>query len=267
MKFDGILLCTDIDSTLTEPENKISKDNLDAIEYFTRNGGTFTVATGRIPYTIPEILYQYISVPVVCQNGSAIFDLQTRKYISYKELDRKAIDITKEISEKFPTSGIEYYRLFDLAFVKSNKATQRHIETEQVTCAKHFTCALDQVEGPIIKVLFAQEPEETDAIYEFYKNSPYQKEYSLVKSHMWYYEIFRNDVNKGKALKELCEMTGFNFKNVIAVGDNDNDIEMVKFAGLGYAVKNATDNLKKVADKVTKRSNAQSAVAEIIYNI
>ena len=201
MKFDGILLCTDIDSTLTEHDNKISKDNLDAIEYFTKNGGTFTVATGRIPLTIPEILNKYITVPVICHNGSAIFDVHTGEYISYKELDRSALEIVKEISENFPSSGIEYYRLFDLAFVKNNKATLRHIEVEDVNCATHLVCALDEVEGPIIKVLFAQEPDETDSIYEFYKNSPYQKDYSLVKSHMWYYEVLRKDISKGKALK------------------------------------------------------------------
>lgn len=266
MKFDGILLCTDIDSTLTEHENKISKDNLDAIEYFIRNGGTFTVATGRTPLTIPEILDEYISVPVICQNG-ALFDIHTQKYISYKALDEKAIEIAKEIQTKFPTSGIECFRLYDIAFVKNNKATLRHIETEDILCATHLDCSLDEVEGPILKILFAQENEETDIIAETYKNSQYQQEYHLVKSHMWYYEIIRKDVSKGDALKQLCELAGFELKNVVAAGDNDNDIELIRQAGLGYAVKNATENLKKAADKVTRRSNAQSAVAEIIYNI
>ena len=266
MKFDGILFCTDIDGTLTEYENKISKDNLDAIEYFIKNGGTFTLATGRTPFTIPEILNQYISVPVICQNG-ALFDVHKKEYLYYEALDDRAIEIAKEISEKFPTSGIECFRLFDIAFVKDNKATLRHIETENVTCATHLNCSLDEVEGPVLKVLFAQENEETDTIYEFYKNSAYQKEYQLVKSHSWYYEILRNDTNKGEALKKLCELTGFDLKKVIAAGDNDNDIELIKYAGCGWAVKNATMNLKRAADKVTKRSNAQSAVAEIIYNI
>lgn len=266
MKFDGILLCTDIDSTLTEQESKISKDNLDAIEYFTKNGGTFTVATGRIPLTIPEVLKQYIKIPVVCQNG-AVYDVHKNEYLYYKALDDRAIEIAKEIADSFPQSGIECYRLFDLAFVRNNKATQRHIENENISCATHLKCDLTEVEGPILKVLFAQEEDETNEIYEHYKNSEYQKEYQLVKSHAWYYEILRRDTNKGVALEKLCELIGVESKNVIAVGDNDNDIEMIKYAGLGYAVKNATDNLKKAADKVTKRTNAQSAVAEIIYNI
>ena len=266
MKFDGILLCTDIDSTLTEYENKISKDNLDAIEYFIKNGGTFTVATGRTPLTIPEILHPYIKVPVICQNG-AVFDVHKKEYLYYQALDERAIEIAKEISEKFPASGIECYRLFDVAFVKNNKATLRHIETENITCATHLDCPLDKVEDPILKILFAQEDAETDFIYDTYKNSAYQKEYQLVKSHSWYYEILRNDTNKGEALKKLCELTGFELKKVIAAGDNDNDIELIRYAGLGYAVKNATTNLKKAADRITKRSNAHSAVAEIIYDI
>lgn len=266
MKFDGILFCTDIDSTLTEYENKISEENLDAIKYFTENGGTFTVATGRTPLTIPKVLNKFISVPVICQNG-AIFDIHKKEYLFYRALDRRGIEIAKEISERFPTSGIECFRLFDVAFVKHNNATLRHIQTENVTCATHLDCALDEVEGPILKVLFAQEENETDYIAETFKNSEYKKEYQLVKSHAWYYEILRNDTNKGEALKQFCNLTEFELKNVIAAGDNDNDIELIKEAGVGYAVNNATDNLKKAADRVTKRSNAQSAIAEIIYNI
>jgi len=266
MKFDGILLCTDIDSTLTEHKNKISKENLDAIEYFTRNGGAFTVATGRTPLTIPEILNEHIKVPVICQNG-ALFDIHTQKYISYSALDERAIDIAKEISERFPASGIECFRLYDIAFVKNNNATLRHIETEEIACATHLNCALDEVEGPLLKILFAQDSAETDMMYNAYKNSEYQKEYSLVKSHMWYYEIMRKDVSKGAALKQLCELCGFNIKKTVATGDSDNDIELVKSAGLGFAVKNATKNLKVAADRVTRRSNEESAVAEIIYSI
>ena len=266
MKFDGIMFCTDIDSTLTECENKISKDNLDAIEYFIKNGGTFTVATGRIPHTIPGVLKQYIKIPVVCQNG-AVYDIHKNEYLYYKALEDRAMEIAKEIADSFPQSGIECCRLFDLAFVRNNKVTQRHIENESISCATHLNCDLTEVEGPILKILFAQEEDETNEIYEHYKNSEYQKEYQLVKSHAWYYEILRRDTNKGVALKKLCELIGVESKNVIAVGDNDNDIEMIEYAGLGYAVKNATDNLKKAADKVTKRSNENSAVAEIIYNI
>ena len=48
-KFDGILICTDLDGTLINSSEKVSKENLDAIEYFKANGGLFTFVTGRLP--------------------------------------------------------------------------------------------------------------------------------------------------------------------------------------------------------------------------
>ena len=115
-KFDGLLLCSDIDATLTNDNNEVSRENLEAIKYFTQYGGVFTVATGRIPFTIPKVLNEFIKVPVICQNGSAIFDVHTKKYVSYKEIDRRAIEIVKDIVNNFDFVGIEYYRLFDIVF-------------------------------------------------------------------------------------------------------------------------------------------------------
>lgn len=265
-KFEGLMFCSDIDATLTDDKNEVSAENLEAIKYFTQNGGTFTVATGRIPLTIPSVLNEYISVPVVCQNGSAIFDVHTKKYVSYKELDKRAREIATEIAANFPKSGIEVFRLYDIAFIKDNDATERHIKSEKINCDTHLDCPINEVEGPILKILFAQDQNETDILDKAYQTSDYQKEYKLLKSHIWYYEILRNDISKGEALKELCELCGFDLKNVITAGDNDNDIAMIEMAGLGYAVENATVNLKKAADRITK-SNNDNAIADIIYSI
>lgn len=265
-KFDNLMLCTDIDATLTNDKNEVSAENLEAIRYFTQNGGTFTVATGRIPLTIPKSLNEYINVPVICQNGSAIFDIHKKQYVSYKEIDSRAIEIAKEIQNKFDFVGIEVFRLFDIAFIKENNATKRHETLEKVSCATHLNCGVDEVQGHIIKVLFAQEEAQTDVLDKAYENSEYQNEYKLLKSHKWYYEILRKDASKGDALKELCNITNFDLKNVIAAGDNDNDIEMIKASGVGYATLNAAESLKKVADRITKDNN-EHAIADIIYRI
>lgn len=265
-KFEGIMLCSDIDGTLTNDNNDVSEENLEAIKYFTQNGGIFTLATGRIPYTIPSVLNDFIKVPVVCQNGSAIFDVHKKEYVSYKAIDDKARDITCEIVQKFPFTGVEFYRLYDIAFVKENNGTKRHHEVEKIPCVTHLDCDFKDVEGPIIKVLFAQEEDQTQLMHDALKDSEYQEEFKLLKSHKWYYEILRKDINKGSALKELCNLLNFDLKNVISAGDNDNDIELIKVAGFGYATLNATENLKKEADGITKDNNSH-AIADIIYRI
>ena len=62
----------------------------------------------------------------------------------------------------------------------------------------------------------------------------------------------------------LAEQLGIPHKDIIAVGNFTNDIEMVSYSGIGVAVKNASDDVKNVADYVTKRSNNENAIGEIV---
>ena len=58
-KFDGILICTDLDGTLLRKDKSVSKENIEAIEYFKKEGGLFTFVTGRMPYT-SKIIYEKV---------------------------------------------------------------------------------------------------------------------------------------------------------------------------------------------------------------
>jgi hydroxymethylpyrimidine pyrophosphatase-like HAD family hydrolase len=81
-KFDGILICTDLDGTLYKNDKTISKENKEAIEYFKREGGYFTFITGRMPYYSLNA-YNAINpnVPFGCVNGGGLYDGQNRRYI------------------------------------------------------------------------------------------------------------------------------------------------------------------------------------------
>ena len=85
-KFEGILICTDLDGTLLRDDKSISKKNLEAIEYFKSEGGYFTFITGRLPYFVQNI-YNTVkpNVPFGWSNGGAIYDHREKKYI-YSEV-------------------------------------------------------------------------------------------------------------------------------------------------------------------------------------
>ena len=79
-----------------------------------------------------------------------------------------------------------------------------------------------------------------------------------------YCEIVNKGLNKGNALRQLAELIGVDIEDTIAAGDAANDISMIEAAGIGCAMSNATDDVKKVADYVTENDNNNSGVAEII---
>ena len=72
-KFDGILICTDLDGTLLNGDYKVSEENAKAIEYFKREGGYFTFITGRM-YYYAEDIYEMVkpNAPIGCGNGAAV---------------------------------------------------------------------------------------------------------------------------------------------------------------------------------------------------
>lgn len=78
-------------------------------------------------------------------------------------------------------------------------------------------------------------------------------------------EISASDSSKGTGLKRLCEITGIPVANSIGAGDEENDLPLIKAAGLGVAMANAREEVKKAADVVTEHDNNHGGIAEIIY--
>lgn len=79
------------------------------------------------------------------------------------------------------------------------------------------------------------------------------------------YHIIDGNVNKGKALKIIADKLGIDVKDFVAIGDSENDIEMLEVAGFGIAVANANIELKKVADMVTSKPNGDGVVEALEF--
>lgn len=77
-------------------------------------------------------------------------------------------------------------------------------------------------------------------------------------------EITMMGMNKYNALAQVCALYEIPMENTVAIGDSENDIPMIKGAGLGLAMKNALDNVKAVADHVGEKTNDQNGVAQLI---
>lgn len=73
----------------------------------------------------------------------------------------------------------------------------------------------------------------------------------MVQSAKTYLDVMVHGSSKGQAMKRYVELTGIDIKNTIAIGDAQNDIDMIEYAGFGIAMGNAVDSVKKAADYVT----------------
>ena len=264
-KFEGILFCTDLDGTLLRSDKSVSRENLEAIEYFKSEGGRFTFVTGRMPFYVGDIFcVVHPNAPIGCVNGGGIYDFDSSRYVWCEELARGAFDLVDAVDAEIPGMGIQISTFHHAYFSRDNSAMQHFRE---VTNLPNLSTHWYDVDEPVAKVIFGDTDESRLVrVMEILAAHPLAKDYGFIRSERTLYEILPKGINKGSCLYGIAEAVGTDIAHTVAIGDYDNDIEMIRKAGVGVAVANARESVKAVADYVTV-SNEEHAIARVIADI
>lgn len=257
-KFSGYMLVSDMDATLLTNKHKISDKNREAVDYFTSQGGLFTVATGRMNKGVREYMDKLtINAPAILHNGAQIYDFENEKAISEKfiEEDRKAA--IKRVYEDIPELGLEIYSNETIYVYRECSETERFRKRRYSDVV--YGMPDEAWEQPWIKCLLIGEKKQLDYYEPIYRRD-YDSGYA-VRSGKKYLDVVSGEASKGIALKELKRYVGAD--KVIAVGDNMNDISMLQAADISFAVDNAEKSVKEIADFIAP-SNNDDAIAYII---
>ena len=264
-KFEGVLICTDLDGTLLNDSRVISAENKEAIEYFKSEGGSFTFVTGRMPFYALD-LYEKVrpNVPVGCVNGGGVYDFVSGKYIYTVELPKSVCELVRCVDNALPDVGIQVNTFQKVYFCKENKTMEGF---RRITGVSNLKCGYDEIEEPMAKIIFGCETEsEIQAVISILSSHPRTGEFDYIRSEKTLFEILPKGVGKGNAVKNLAEYLGIDVARTVAIGDYNNDISMFKAAGISIAVNNATPDAKAAARFMTV-SNNEHAVARVIYDI
>jgi Cof subfamily protein (haloacid dehalogenase superfamily) len=253
------LLVSDMDGTLLDSDSLVSNENHNALVDYVAVGGQFTVATGRMRSAVARYLPRIpMNHPAILYNGSMIYDFAKEKILWKLSLPDEAKEIVRQIMGEFPEAALEIYHGDELYFVGENAETDEHKLREEFS---PHCVSLDEVPLPWIKAIIAWEPKKLAQVEKWLKGK--KLNFRFTYSEPCFIELLNNDATKGTALVELAKITGFDIRNVIAVGDNLNDMEMIASAGTGIAVANAHPELKRIAD-ICGPENNDNAVARIV---
>ena len=263
--FDGILLCTDLDGTLLGSDRRVSDENVRAIEYFKDEGGIFTFITGRMPYYSASIHDMVrANAPFGCVNGGGVYDNVRECYVWKQPMQDDPMEIVRLIDERIAGVGIQVNTFDRVYFCRENSVMESF---RQVTGVDNLIRGYDEIDEPIAKVIFGcPDGVGISEIEEIFRSHPMSDRFDYIRSELTLCEILPKGVEKGVALTKLAEYLNVDIKRTVAIGDYNNDISMLKAAGVGIAVANACPEAKAAADIVTV-SNDENAVARVIYDI
>lgn len=255
------LIVCDVDGTLIDIDRKWNKD-LDTIAKLVKERNIpFTIASGRIFSRIENIVHALnIRVPYIGCNGAfAKFgdDFLWNDFIPANYL-KNAVQIADEAGMSvIYTDGIQEKAYRNTAWVQD--LVEKYNRYDGIYQPKE-----DEWEHlKIQKVLIAdaQNKECIDLILSALQ--PYKPYLNIVVYPNGAIDITTKSSSKGEALKRLVKEMNLDFKEIMAIGDHQNDIEMIQLAGIGVAVGNATQELKNYADYVCKENTAKGVMEAI----
>lgn len=271
--FRDILITTDFDRTLTAPDTTIPKRNLDAIRYFIKNGGAFTVNTGRTlssfrPYmhTVP------VNAPLLLYNGSAAYEIASQSFVFAHEINLNWWEVRQRILDRYPMVWIEYQGADAHYMIRKNPMWESFCQANHYTWSYASVgddlgpflkfCIYGRLSEPTISHLFHGLPDEIRFMDEMeqWLRLEFANDCVVTRSADLYIDVQPMGVDKGRSALALKEKLGR--KVLICVGDAENDLSMLDAADFAFCPKDA--GIKDRYQNLCCCSDG--ALADLIYN-
>ncbi len=276
------LVASDLDGTIIDRNNFIAKENYEAIDMLHSRKLPFVVCTGK-SYSVSKTICENFKASYgIFGNGAQIVDLKTGEELNRKILKPKQISYCIKLARKYNlhihfytdtsivTENLKYMDLRNY-LLKDYNATElkfcivpdieEYIEEEDPDIFSLILTSdgsLADLEEIINKHLTVS----TSLINKkgVYRDNIINREYE-------YLNIAPNNINKNQALEFLSRYLMIPQSEMLAIGDNVNDLEMIKNCGIGIAVGEAYDELKEASDYITTKTVTEGAFAEAIINL
>ena len=264
--FDGCLLACDIDGTLISDE-LLPERNVKAIERFVKEGGAFSLSTGRTVAAIGMITSKINCISLsVLSNGCVIYDLKNGKVIEEKCLPKSAVDMAKRVLAE-ESIGIEFHTA-DRVFVPSRSAaSDLHEEYEEMRAEFADISACGDLR--INKIIYFVENERQAGMLlkiskEYEGESTFYSTCTFINGvKQNYFEQLPAGVSKAGSVKTLCGILKIKKGGSFAIGDYYNDLPMIEAADISAVPAAAPDDVKAQATAVVCDA-AEGAVADFI---
>lgn len=276
------LVASDLDGTIIGRDNNIAQTNLKAINDINNKNIDFVICTGKTYPIIKGMFSKFNASYGIFGNGNQIINLRTGEEIYKKLLSssdvNKCIDIARKYhlhvhvytENEIITESLKFMDLRNFKLQEDNYY-DNSLEITVIDDLKYYL-AFNNIES--CKLIISSETDLSDIKEEIldsldvsittirkygeYKDTVINKEYE-------YLDISPKGINKSTALNILGNYLKINNNEIMAVGDNLNDLDMVKNSGIGVAVANAYDELKQVAKYTTENSVEKGGFAEAVY--
>lgn len=259
------LIAMDLDGTLNNDQKVITEKTKEALMAAQKAGIRLALASARpSPGLFKERdvlrLQDYQGI-LMSYNGGRIVDAQTGKVLFETSMDLAETRQVLRRLEELPVTpilddGVQFY-----VSDKNGYKVDYECKNNNMVCTEVENLA-DFLTFAPIKILMSVQPEQLPEIQRTIADM-LPETLTVVQTAAFYLEVIPKVINKGQGIRDICKVLGITPAEVISFGDAANDIPMLREAGMGVAMGNASEAVKAAADMVTLSNNEDGIAAAL----
>lgn len=266
------MIAMDMDGTLLTTDKQVSKKSMEVLKKAADMGIKLVVCTGRI-FTSAWIYADLIGTeaPIIASNGAYIREKDRDEVVYMKTLQKEAIYKIVKITKDYGLHPLIFTA--DTIFAEKVIFTAKMYEKQneslpedkkvKITVTKDLEKTIEENHEKILKIVVVSEMNEIEKLNKLRNEIADTVDVSIVASMSNNFEVMSKGISKGNAVKILGEIYGISPEETICIGDNENDLSMIEYAGCGVAMSNGAEHLKSAADYITD-TNDNDGVAKAI---
>lgn len=270
------LIALDLDGTLFNSQSQISAHNIDTIKKANEAGATVVISTGR-PYSgLPFEQLKGSGIRfAITTNGSAIYEIESGKCLFEEAMDEEIILpildflLTKDIHMDAFIGGKGYTPVQCVAAGQklANPPALKHYILNTRVRVDNLPLFIHENQLKVQKMTLNFYPEgdvfkDREEVRKYLESNPAVTTVSGGYNNL---EFTRADVNKGVGLQKMAQLLDIPVAQTMAVGDTENDLAIIRAAGVGVAMGNATAAVKSAADYITTSNDEDGVAAAIAH--
>jgi hypothetical protein len=274
------LLALDIDGTLTDPNFQVPARNIAALRAAHESGIEIILATGRRhDYALPIARELGFPVWLISSNGALIRSSDSETFFTDRLPARTALELIQYMDEFRRHAVLTFDRPTcvpgnDSLVLESadelNNTVSRWLELNR-PYIKFVSPLEDALTEDPLQAMYCGRVAAMERLQKRLSQASFLDKITVMKTQydhrdLCILDILNRECSKGHALKRWAEERGLSREQIMAIGDNHNDLEMLEFAGVAVVMGNASNELKQSGWKVTG-SNAESGVAQAVYEL